>query len=93
MEPTLRSGHETARLNGTATGNGTAEFGCREHYAGLRMKEVVIADELRWMTTADGLAGSRTKEAEAAKFADVSELGEIRRTGRSSLQNHGARIT
>lgn len=49
MELTLRSRHETARLNGTATGDGTAEFGCREHYAGLRMKEVVIVVDLRWM--------------------------------------------
>ena len=42
MELTLRSGHEPARLNGTAAGDGTAEFGCRKHYAGLRVKEVMM---------------------------------------------------
>ena len=46
MELTLRSGQETARLNGTAAGDSTAELGCREHYAGLRTKEVMV--EVEW---------------------------------------------
>ena len=46
MELTLRSGHETTRLNGTAAGDGTAEFGCHEHYAGLRVNEVLVVAEL-----------------------------------------------
>ena len=42
MKLTLRSGHETARLNGTPAGEGTAEFGCCKHYAGLRKKDVMV---------------------------------------------------
>lgn len=45
MERTLRCGHETARLDGTAASDGTADLGCGKHYAGLRVKEVMIAVE------------------------------------------------
>lgn len=78
MKLTLRSGHETARLNGTAAGDGTAEFGCHKHYAGLRMKEVMVVAELQWMegrgvqngTIADKFCRF-LEEAEAASTGEV----------------------
>ena len=51
---TLRGGHETARLNGTAAGDGTAEFGCCKHDAGLMMSEVMGIAELRWTESRNG---------------------------------------
>lgn len=81
MELTLRSGHETPRLNGTAAGDGTAEFGCHKHYAGLRMKEVMIVAELQWMEGRGvqngqqlmGFAGSRRKLNRKKKIAHFTE--------------------
>lgn len=42
----MRGGHETAGLDGSAAGDGTAEFGCRKHCAGLRMKDVMVVAEM-----------------------------------------------
>ena len=69
MELTLCRGQETARLDGTAAGDGTAEFRCRKHDAGLRMKELMAVDEVQWMKGERmqngrqlmGSAGSRRK--------------------------------